>query len=232
MIEERLKYLEWDSEFFNKEIYRLDLEKGINLEELNSITQKIKCDLLYLFLKQELSTQSNENFFLADKKIIFEKNIDPTEHQTISPSIIPTYVLTSHLHELALLSGIYSRFKLDTRLDFKFGDLYKLWIEKSVSREMASEVFVYKEGEVDVGFVTIKKNENIGIIGLIAVNEMYHSKNIGSLLLQAVEYWCLNNDINIIEVATQLDNNKACHFYRKNGFDVKQIDYIYHYYKQ
>ena len=107
-----------------------------------------------------------------------------------------------------------------------------LWLEKSLSKEIASEVFVYNDGNNEIGFITIKKVENLAIIGLLAVDTLYAGKNIGTSLMRTVENWCINNGVNEIEVATQIDNINACNFYRKNGYITKQIDYIYHYYSE
>lgn len=225
------KFLEWDSVFFKKKIYKIDIEGSFSEEELENIRQEIGADLIYIFSKNELETNSIENFLLVDKKIIFEKAINSNSVITENINIISVNQLTPELNQLALLSGLHSRFKLDKFIAPKFQELYQLWIKKSIKREISDEVFAYVNNKKEIGFVTIKKNADKASIGLIAVNESFHGKNIGSFLINHIEKWCLTNNINILEVATQLDNEKACNFYIKNGFISKQIDYVYHFYK-
>lgn len=225
------KFLEWDSVFFNKKIYRIDIEVSISEAELESIRQEIGADLIYIFSKNELEINSSENFSLVDKKIIFEKNIKIDLSYIKSSHIKSVHQQTNELYSLALLSGHYSRFKLDKILSEKFKELYHLWIEKSLNREISDEVFAYMNDKEEVGFITVKKNLTKASIGLIAVNANFHGKNIGSILIKHTETWCLANNIDILEVATQLDNKQACNFYIKNGFTTKQIDYIYHFHK-
>ena len=226
-----LTSLVWDSKFFNKKIYRFDLNSAADINKFYDGLYQFNGDLVYLFSKEKLDITFNERFFLADKKAIFQKKIR-TKEDLFDNNIISSVNVTEELLELAFLSGNHSRFKLDNSLSFKFKELYKIWLEKSISRELASEVFVYKIDGKEIAFVTIKKNDSVATIGLIAVHELFHGKNIGSLLLRTAENWCLKNNIDALEVATQLDNIQACNFYKKNGFEIKQIDYIYHYYKK
>lgn len=232
MDKQKFKSLMWDSDFFNKKIFRFDLNHATDIDKFYELLPQFNGDLVYLFSKENLDITFHERFFLADKKVIFQKKI-ATELEFFNCHNIESSVsFTKELLELAFLSGNHSRFKLDSSLNPKFNELYRIWLQKSISRELASEVFVYKIDGKEIAFVTIKKSDESATIGLIAVNSLYHGKNIGSLLIKVVENWCFKNNIDTIEVATQLDNIQACNFYKKNGFDIKQIDYIYHYYKK
>lgn len=226
-----LNSLDWDSNFFEKKISRFDLDHAKDIDTFYNLFSQFSGDLVYLFSKEKLDIAFNESFFLADKKVIFQKKVLIQEDLSDN-NIISSVDVTDDLLELAFLSGNHSRFNLDKNLSSKFKELYQLWLQKSINRELASEVFVYKIDEKEIAFVTIKKNNEVATIGLIAVNSLYHGKNIGSLMMRATEDWCLQNNIHTLEVATQLDNVQACNFYKKNGFSIKQIDYIYHYYKK
>lgn len=226
----KLDYLNWDSDFFEKKIFRCQINKN-EIQFLNDELNKHNADLCYVFSKEDLNIKNDNSFFLVDRKVIYHKKIDSNEIPA-SLEIISYHNLTPHLLHLAILSGQYSRFKLDPQLTPKFNDMYKLWIQKSLSREIANEVFVFESEGKELGFVTIKKANQVGIIGLIAVDTAQQGKKIGSCLLNQTEQWCKQNNINVIEVATQMDNEKACAFYTKNGYSIKQIEYIYHYYKK
>lgn len=229
-MESMLKFLDWDSQFFEKKIYRLDISKADQIDAIKQLDSNFDGELIYLFSKEDLNFKNNDQLLLADKKIVFEKVIIPTEIKIDDSEIISVFELTDDLLDLAFLSGHHSRFKLDSKLQHKFKSMYRIWIEKSLTREIAHEVFAYRFDNKNIGFVTVKRNEDSAVIGLIAVSEHYHGKNIGSALMKKVEEWCGSNGVKHLEVATQLDNVQACNFYKKNGFNTKQIDYIYHYY--
>jgi dTDP-4-amino-4,6-dideoxy-D-galactose acyltransferase len=232
MVNNSCKYLAWDSDFFLKKIFRIDIRKNHDVDLINEVFNSLDCDLLYVFSEYDLKLKLSPTFFLADKKILFSKKIDKNLTLLQNSEITSVSKSSKKIYELAILSGIYSRFKLDPFLSNKFEQLYKLWLDKSITKEMASEVFVYFYNDIEIGLITVKKTENIAIVGLLAVDPLYASKKIGTSLMHSVENWCINNGVDEIHVATQIDNIKACNFYRKNGYITKQVDYIYHYYSK
>jgi dTDP-4-amino-4,6-dideoxy-D-galactose acyltransferase len=136
--------------------------------------------------------------------------------------------LDQSLLNLALLSGHKSRFKKDNHLNHKFESLYKLWIKKSLSGEMADAVFVAQSNDIIQGFVTVKKKNNHGQIGLIAVAPEAQGKGFGSKLLQAAEYWYVQNNIKKCTVVTQLDNIGACKLYERIGYRKEKTELVFH----
>jgi dTDP-4-amino-4,6-dideoxy-D-galactose acyltransferase len=106
--------------------------------------------------------------------------------------------------------------------------MYETWLKKSVSREIADEVYVYMEDFNIYGFVTIKKNNQQATIGLIAVDSQKQKNGIGRKLIHAVEKWAIDQKLHKISVATQQQNIDACNFYKKMGFEIHDEEYIYH----
>jgi dTDP-4-amino-4,6-dideoxy-D-galactose acyltransferase len=166
---------------------------------------------------------------LVDTKLTFEKVIN--EHPSDQNPRIESYTgpATPKLIDLAVQSGQYSRFKKDPRLNPHFIDMYRMWIEKSVEGKLADVVLVALDGDALNGFVTIKKNDNKSIVGLIAVDEAVRGKGIGKELLLAVENWGRLNNCNVISINTQEENSGACNFYRKTGYDVAKSQYVFHF---
>ena len=166
-----------------------------------------------------------------DTKIIFKKSI--TQKKRIVDSHIQSYLandISKEINELAYLSGTYSRFKIDENFTSKnFIDLYDEWVRKSITREIADEVFVYIEQSKILGFVTVSVKNNIGSIGLIAVNPKHQGKKIGSHLLNQVELFLTSKNITELQVPTQKANQLACDFYIKNGFEQFSNQNIYHF---
>ena len=224
-MESSIKYLSWDSEFFGLKIGRVDV---FSIQELDQLRTR-GYDLVYVFAKKQFDVANSSNILLIDKKVVFNKKISGIWNEN-NNNIVSVNRANNSIVDLALLSGNFSRFKLDNRLSHKFKEMYKTWLQRSLKREIASEVLVYENEGVALGFVTINRNSSIATIGLIAVNEMHQGKKIGSALMRAVENWCIKCNVFEIDVTTQLDNKQACYFYERNGYSIKQIDYIYHYY--
>ena len=229
----KIEYRKWDSEFFNFKIGSLNItDKSLeDIYRISSIQAKENYDLLYIF-SENYNTGLNKELYktgaiLIDKKVTYHKPISGT---SITNETVKAYSgwITEELEELAYESGHKSRFKLDPRLNHKFKEMYKLWLENSLNGKMADRVFITKEQDKISSFVTVKNKQGTGSIGLIAVSKQYQGKGIGKLLLDKTEEWYFNNGIIHAEVVTQLDNTGACRFYERNGYTVKNVQYIYH----
>ena len=134
------------------------------------------------------------------------------------------------LARLAKEAGKYSRFKKDKILNLKFEKMYELWMNKSLKRELANEVLIHQNEKIN-GMITVKKNDE-AIISLISVKSDMKNKGIGTQLLKGVENWSIDLNLKNISVATQQENFKACAFYEKNNFIVREKIYIYHFWKK
>lgn len=201
------------------------------LNELSLKMKELNYDLLYIFSSPN-DTAGNKimndiGAKLVDQKVTYQKDVVKILTPT---SGIEEYnsELTSELLELAILSGHKSRFKVDNGLNSKFRMLYKTWIVNSLNRTIADNLFIHKTNNQIDGFITLSKNEDIGRIGLIAVDEKMHGKGIGNLLLKKADEWYIDNNLKSAEVVTQLENKNACSFYEKNNYKISDIQYIYH----
>lgn len=230
-----MQYLSWDSEFFNYKIGKVDLDT-LNNEELVKLKEeqvKQGYDLLYLMTTNEKRVSKLENAnigaALMDEKVTYFKNIDSNPEQ-LENSHISEYTQDPcpELLQLVYLSGHESRFKKDTELAPYFEEMYKTWIDNSISGQLADTVLVHCDNQQINGFVSLKKEGLTGNIGLIATAKKQHGKGIGRQLMQATENWYIRNKITNATVVTQLSNKQACSFYKKNGYSIKEIQYIYH----
>lgn len=150
---ETIKYLSWDSEFFNKKIGQINCNEsdcsGSELDKLISDAKQGNYQLLYVFVKNNYSLLHIENNILklVDEKVIYTRIID--ENISFYFDDVNEYTsdeVHAGLLSLAYQSGEYSRFKIDKGFaKDDFFRLYKRWIEKSVSRETAIKVFVTKK---------------------------------------------------------------------------------------
>jgi len=234
MCHNKIEYLHWDSDFFDIKIGRFFANKTSDLESVFLEAKKAEYGLIYVFGNENL--QINEtllihfNGHLADRKVLFEKDIKTLKEQSSSISEYNNNELTFELEQLAFESGQYSRFKSDK--NFRKDDfyrMYKKWIENSIKKQIANHVFVAKENNSIRGMVTLKIDAKKGLIGLISVFPDAQGKGYGKSLIIACENELFRKGIFKLEVPTQADNIQACNFYKKCGFEIKETTAIYHF---
>lgn len=224
-----LTKLAWDSSFFNLKIGRIDIENPNKFD--------IKClpllaegfDLLYIFSDKEIDglnvVDKKEVFFLED--IIIDKPLHCIN--------IESFSLQKHSYQdllnLTLQSGIYSRFKIDENFkNNEYIKLYTEWINKSITKELASEIIVKVINDKVVGFTTISKKTNqLADIGLVAVDENYRGKGIAKDLISATIFKASELGFKDIQVVTQNINKPARNLYLSAGFTSIKITNIYHF---
>lgn len=224
-LKNKIKALEWDSNFFNIKVGRIVVKDNkIDLSKLSGF------DLIYVHSKEILKNHATS---LYDKKVTFKKEISKTNRSPKNSEVIEySGVLTNELKNLAIASGEFSRFKLDPKLSDYFEKLYTLWITNSLKGNLADHILVFKKENKIVGFLSLKKNTSFYQIGLIATSTKHQGLGIGSSLLQKAEEIALSENIHEIKVVTQLENEIACNFYRKNNYKIDTLEYIYHYWSK
>jgi dTDP-4-amino-4,6-dideoxy-D-galactose acyltransferase len=233
-----IETLHWDSNFFSKKIGKIDCSNEIfnyqQIWQLLESAKKDKYELVYIFGDKEFiidqEVLSNFDGRLVDKKVVYKTNFDVNIFNSTDVSIYNSLILDESILNLAYRSGEYSRFLLDPNFEKDdFRNLYKTWILNSINKQIADEVFVVKFQSSIVGMATLKLKNDSGDIGLIAVDESVQGKGVGTQLISAIKNYLSQRNINCLEVATQLNNTKACAFYNKCGFTVKSINNIYHF---
>tara|TARA_B100000809_G_C15139822_1_gene532570 strand:+ start:1254 stop:1967 length:714 start_codon:yes stop_codon:yes gene_type:complete len=230
----QIKFLDWDSRFFNKNIGEIVMDSTISNSQLRELLKDAKSgnfDVIYLFSDFEIKNTIINEFkgMLVDVKNTFKKRVILKHPANSRIKSFNENDLCDKIVGLSRLSGNYSRFNIDQKFSLQdFNNLYDEWLKKSISREIADEVFVYVEQKETLGFVTISLKEKKGYIGLIAVNPSHQGKEIGTHLLSEVENFLIFNNINELYVPTQKTNILACRFYTKNNFKLESSKYIYH----
>jgi len=234
---EDFSLLEWDSGFFGYKVAGIKASE-LDPARLDNIMKQLRVKdykLAYCFVSpaDRISSESLKQVssFLADEKITYSiKNVDENNFPG-SDKIIPydLKIASQKLIKLALQSGIYSRFKIDQNFrNNEFERLYIEWIEKSVSKVLADEVFIYREDDEIQGFITLSIKNSTGSIGLIAVDENQRGKAIGKKLIGRSLLYFKENNIVETDVVTQKANSIACRFYETCGFRIKNVVNIYH----
>jgi dTDP-4-amino-4,6-dideoxy-D-galactose acyltransferase len=227
----KIKVCNWDSLFFNKRVGEIDFDKtNQSSMELNGF------DLLYV-------KQNSEEFFEIDNfehtytetKVVFSKSVHKINkiNNNYIFSAFDRNISKEQIYKLAFESGKFSRFKLDNKFkQSEFEELYKTWIDNSLSKELADNVLVYCKEGIVLGFITYKVSESYGTIGLLATDLKSQGKGIGSLLVKSVENQLKSIMINELRIPTQIQNRNACSFYIKLGYVIKETSIIKHYWRK
>lgn len=223
-----IKKMEWDSDFFNLSVGEL------NFNEYNDSLNAKSYDLLYVVSSDDFDMKLNgfENSF-SEQKTKFYKELKET--QQLSENVI-SYRETAYdiqdIYQLAFESGKHSRFLLDKKFSpEKFKELYKLWIDNSISKKFADDVLLYKYEGKTVGLLTYKTIEKNAFVGLIAVSYEHQGKGIGGIMLKHLETVLYAKGIYNLTIPTQDQNQQACYFYNKIGYSISEKTYIKHYWK-
>lgn len=221
--------LVWDSDFF-------EIEVGDLIYKNNSITNNSE-DFELIYVKNdidfELEINNFENTF-SENKLVFSKNLNFSEtskRNIFSADKIDCKI--EEIYELAYESGKFSRFFLDNNFKIeKFKELYQKWVDNSISKLFADDLFVYQEDNKTIGFVTYKIKNEVATIGLIAVSQNQQGKGIGGKLLNYLENFLFKSNVNSLSIPTQKNNIAACNFYKKQGYSVNEKTIIKHYWKK
>jgi ribosomal protein S18 acetylase RimI-like enzyme len=238
MVTTEYAILGWDSNFFGFKVARI-IPDTLDGESLAKILSQMKNDGIRLAYwptdPSHKNTQDAAKYlggFLADKKLTYETDLGrrikkPTNY------VIRNYnnpEPNAQLIRLAIQSGEYSRFKNDPSVGLgMFTELYTQWMRNSTNRKIADAVLVVLEADLLTGFVTVKKESDIGSIGLIAVDEKRRGNGIGTALVQAAHDWFASCGCKIAKVTTQENNKAARSLYEGFGYVLQRVQAIHHF---
>ena len=222
--------LKWDSDFFGIRIAKATVTSEDDVSTLARMEGELKgvYDLIYVFsdINEEIPFNGS---FLVDKKAVFSMSV--TQHLDTNSSIEKWEAegVSEELVSLALTSGKYSRFKVDSLFPAgSFERLYPRWIEQSVNKSIATEVFCYMNDNLPRGLITLNRNNDHSTIGLVAVDVGFQSKGIGAALVRHAINCVYEHNCKDLSVTTQLDNKPACLLYSKCGFTLESVTKIWH----
>lgn len=226
-----IRVLQWDSDFFGLRIGRADLQTKADALELRAMHEELKrqFDLLYVFDPNAIGFEA-EGARLVDEKILYSKPCEPRK-QFSDVAFFQGATPSDDLYRLALVSGGYSRFKLDERLPKgSYERLYNRWIENACPKEGTNkQILLFKdEQNVARGMITIDHQGELGHIGLVAVDTEVQHQGIGGKIMSTLDGYLFERGIKTLEVPTQKANSDACRWYEKNGFTIQSVLPIYH----
>lgn len=230
-----IRTLQWDSDFFGLRIGRADILSTEDSLFLTARREELKqqFELLYVFNPNNIGFNAN-GARLVDEKILYSKPCEPRK-QYDDIVFFKQVKPTEDLYRLALVSGGYSRFKLDERLpQGSYERLYTRWIENACPKEGTNkQILTFLDtNNIAKGMITIDHQGELGHIGLVAVDTDCQHQGIGGKIMSTLDGYLFDLGVKTLEVPTQKANTDACRWYEKNGFAVQSRTQIYHWWLQ
>lgn len=233
-MEYKFRRLEWDSNFFGFSVG--NLEGAVNERVLMEIHSK-NIDLVYYssptLINDKLKQNGYFNLQLVDSKVPLIKKLLDDKEMHPKVSFYQGSEVNEELIALAQHAGGNTRFKKDTNIpDEKYKMLFTIWIERSVKREIADHILVYKDNEQIVGFAVIDLRLSGPYVSLLAVDLNFEGKGVAFALMRSVEKILSDRGFTEVHGATQLDNRKALIVYERYGLVRQPVNYVYHFWKK
>ncbi len=228
--------LPWDSAFFGMNIGKAEsMCSGMaDLDSLIDLARESGFRLIYWTTPPgiDLNPQTIRrlNGTLAVRRITYRLDFRDDPIQIRFSEEYDSGILTDELEELAYISGRYSRFNTDK--NFQSGDfhrLYKTWIFRSISHEIADSVFVVKDTGNIAGMATVKHHAPVGQMGMMAVHPVFQRKGYATDLVNACLQSLQRKGIYAMTAATQAENQETCRLFEKCGFYIHSMSDIFHF---
>lgn len=236
-MQDHFQVLDWDSRFFNIRIAQI--RKNLFLEQNrevcfnNLVAANVGMAYYTCDLPLEEDSRDLYDFHLVDQKVSVRKELFSgfPLHEKIGFFDAPNP--SQDLIDLAHRAGNFSRFSADPYIsDEKVKELYEIWITKSVEKEMASEILVYREkGEIK-GFITLKIDPPHGQTPLFAVSRNSEGKGVSFALMRAADSVLYERGCTYLTSATQAYNKAAVTVFKRHGGKIGSVEYVYHLWKK
>jgi len=229
--------LKWDTDFFGFPVAKINMQ-NVDANELSNIIDDLKeknVSLAYW------STNSNDvlsnkaavslNGFLTGEKVTYFLDLEyykkkPVEEKT-SVIEFKEEQPDKNLQNLIVEGGIFSRFYVDPKISNKqYEDLHRFWIANSVKN---NTIFVIREDEKIIAFVSLNEKNNRGNIDFIVVDKHHRGKGFATKLMDHAHMWFASKNYKAVQADTQIENKNACNMYKKFGYKKEKTEKNYHF---
>lgn len=223
--------LSWDSSFFGVKTARVKTKHdNFELKKILEDLYDQDVELIYYNSPVRLDDFDQYQSVLLDTRVSILKELktrrDFNEYVKIYEGKEPSEEML-HLSERIARE---SRYFYDPNIPKqKVFEMYEIWLNKSVTGEMATDVLVYEKDEKVLGLATIKLiDQDRGLIPLLAVASEHEGKGISFALMRAVEEYLLQKGRKFLVSETQAKNVKAIKVYERFGVECQETHHVYH----
>lgn len=222
-----IKKLEWDSDFFDQNIYELNIDDINNIDTIppNSFLQiKIsECDL-----ESKIILELNKFTLIDSQKEYILKNLELVD--AIDENQL-TIEYNSNKNQDLMVGAIFvenSRFNIYAEKQ-RVIEFYNEWVEKSKIGKFDDKYLNYIFKGKNIGFSTLRYLDDSTVrIGLFGVFPDFQGKGYGKIMLLKLISEMKNNSVTKILIATQGKNIIAQKLYESVGFELNVIENIYY----
>ena len=226
-----INYLEWESDFFSLNTGRLEFSAQApvltqdRLEQFTVVHAKVASyDLLLIDNLTQLGFQFAEGEIDFKLPIGTEnacENIAEIHFRTANEADIPLLMTT------ASEAFVQSRFRAPWYQEGDSSRFYALWVKKAVLGTFDDSCLLTMDRENKVtGFVTLRRiSESEARVGLLAVMPNRTGQGIGKQLMSVAKYWCQQQGLSTLYVATQISNIAASRLYTQSGALIDSTTY-------
>jgi GNAT superfamily N-acetyltransferase len=230
-----IKALPWDSHFFGVSVGELIFSEFTTDVE-RQILDAGNPELLYLRYRGSIEQDLERLQAIADigvEQVTFERSLASIVPTVPKHTIVEASELSDSLVALSIAAGKHSRFHRDRRLNAFFESFYREWIANSISGAIADKVYVYRYEGVEEGMITVSlKESRCAVVGLLSVSLPMQGKGLAAALLQTAEQWAASSGADRMYITTQMGNEAAVKFYKKAGYSIRDIETIFHFWKE
>lgn len=233
-----IRYLQWDSDFFGLHVASLE---GGHLQAKTSkvifdYCKKEKISCLYFLAdgsdSQTLQYAYNAGFKFVDVRVEMEldlRNLQRTEAPSLEIKPVTKFSELSSMHSFTRKAYTDSRFFKDLNFDrIKCEKLYEKWIYRDFDKGNILGFFP-DEKEIVKGYITFTMESlDVARIGLIAVENHYRGRGVGSQLLNKTIATSKKLNAKKLSVVTQATNTSALRLYEKAGFRINDVKFWFH----
>lgn len=234
-----LKKLEWDSLFFDMEIYSLQVDinysiKDTLIQKIEEVSNKNTKFLIQTLIPsdehrtiehiQEVGFEYVETKINLTKDVMIENNVDENMYLK-KIKFEDTFSFRDILFDMY---GENSRFTSITSSQIVNKFYYEWIINSIVGRHDDECIGYYSDGQLN-GFLTYKIRDNRMTIGLLGVLPDFQGRGISSYLIEYAAQLAAENKCKKITISTQESNTKAISVYLKKGFMIESKEDWYYY---
>jgi GNAT superfamily N-acetyltransferase len=219
-------YLEWDTNFFKKTSYMLDMNKS-HLAVEESLIENINKQLKNCFVTVKLPTSINPDilyflqqcgFYYIDTEVILQTNTKINFMTKNTVTIVQKNINENLPYQQLGQNFHLTRFHTDINIDNYLAD--ELWIQYLKNYKISSTnlMFIAEVNNETVGviLVNIDKSQNIATLFYVSVLKEFTGQGIGKNLINYVLNYCKNYTI---RTETQIKNIQAFNYYIASGLN-------------
>jgi len=230
--------LDWDSAFFGFPVGRVSsrVTDAATLRDALQALRAREARLVYWFAEPgEHGAQLAQALqgVAVGERILFRRALGPPSPPPTGVSVVrhEGRAVPPALEALAVQAGALSRFAVDPAMPpGTAARLYRAWIERSVSGAIADAVYLARATDGTLaGMITTARQEDCGVIGLLAVDPVFRGAGIGRALTSAAHGHFLEKGLRKAEVVTQAANRAACRLYARSGYVAARREAVVHF---